>query len=102
MSNPVNTEKGKNWLLGLLKETEVIVTFTKTNGDERVMTCTLMEGIVPPATKEDPISQEKVRKVSDAVCCVWDVNAKGWRSFRWDNVKKVECSLMSGFNNEMA
>ena len=37
------TEEAKNWLRTLLKEREVIVTFAKVNGDERVMTCTLQE-----------------------------------------------------------
>lgn len=93
MSNPVDTKEGQKWLLGILKECEVTVTFEKTNGEERVMTCTLKEGVIPSATKTEPITQEKVRKVSDAVCSVWDINAKGWRSFRWANVKKVEFSL---------
>ena len=43
---------------------EVIVTFNKINGDKRVMTCTLQEGVVPEATKTDTISQKKVQKLS--------------------------------------
>ena len=54
------------------------------------MTCTLKEDIKPKATKTDPLSQEKVRKISDKVVSVWDVNAKGWRSFRYERVEKVE------------
>ena len=87
------TQEGKDWLKGLLHEREVIVTFNKLNGDERVMTCTLQEGVIPPANKEDPASQKKVRKINEEVCVVYDVNAKGWRSFRWENIKKVEFSL---------
>jgi len=63
------------------------VVFTKANGDERTMECTLQESVLPPAKKEDPLTQKKVRAVSDAVCVVYDVNAEGWRSFRWDSVK---------------
>ena len=87
------TPEGKDWLKGLLHDGEVVVTFNKLNGDERVMTCTLKEGVVPPATKEDPASQKKVRKVNEEVCVVYDVNAKGWRSFRWDKVTGVEFSV---------
>ena len=74
----------------MLEQNVLIVDFTKLNGDKRVMTCTLREDMKPPATKKDPMSQEKVRKVSDAVVSVWDVNAKGWRSFRYERVNKVD------------
>jgi len=88
------TQESKDWLRTLLKEQEVVVTFSKVNGDERVMTCTLQEGIIPPPTKTDELSKKKVREVdSDKVCNVWDVNAKGWRSFRWANIKKIDFSL---------
>ena len=73
----------------LLSQNVVTVDFTKLDGDKRVMTCTLREDIKPTATKSDPMSQKKVREVSDAVVSVWDVNAKGWRSFRYDRINAV-------------
>ena len=73
----------------LLSQNVVVVDFTKLNGDKRVMTCTLREDIKPAAIKADPMSQTKVREVSDAVVSVWDVNAKGWRSFRYDRINAV-------------
>lgn len=72
-----------------LEQNVVVVDFTKLNGDKRVMTCTLREDIKPPATKTDTMSQKKVREISDAVVSVWDVNAKGWRSFRYDRINSV-------------
>ena len=72
-----------------LEQSVLVVDFTKLNGDKRVMTCTLREDIKPAATKVDPMSQTKVREVSDAVVSVWDVNAKGWRSFRYDRINAV-------------
>jgi len=74
----------------LLEQNVLVVDFTKLNGDKRVMTCTLREDIKPAATKTDAMSQKKVREVSDAVVSVWDVNAKGWRSFRYDRVNAVD------------
>ena len=72
-------------------ENEVLeVTFLKINGDKRVMTCTLMDSIKTKATKTDTMSQKAVRTVSDKVCSVWDINAKGWRSFRYDNVQEIK------------
>lgn len=67
------------------------VIFKKVNGEERDMVCTLREDIVPPATKDDPISQKKVRSVNEEVIPVWDVNAEGWRSFRVDSVISFTC-----------
>ena len=93
-TSKIDTPEGREWLKGLLKERNVVVTFTKINGDERVMTCTLNESVLPQATKTDPQSQKKVREVdADKVCSVWDINAKGWRSFRWENVKQVDFTL---------
>jgi hypothetical protein len=73
----------------LLSQNVVTVDFTKLDGDKRVMTCTLREDIKPAATKADSMSQKKVREVSDAVVSVWDVNAKGWRSFRYERINAV-------------
>jgi hypothetical protein len=77
-------------LLNLLEQNVLVVDFAKLNGDKRVMTCTLREDMKPAATKADPLSQKKVREVSDKVVSVWDVNAKGWRSFRYERVNKVD------------
>lgn len=63
------------------------VTFTKLNGEERVMRCTLQEWALPRATKTDPMSQKKVRELNHEVLSVWDLDAKGWRAFRIRNVK---------------
>ena len=84
------TEQEREQVIQQLKDGEVVVTITKVNGDKRVMTCTLNENVVPPAKKEEPITQKKVREVNPEVCSVWDVNANGWRAFRWENVIEVE------------
>jgi hypothetical protein len=85
-------------LKNLLEQNVVVVDFTKLDGDKRVMTCTLREDIKPAATKADPLSQKKVREVSDAVVSVWDVNAQGWRSFRYDRVNSVD--IVDEYKNE--
>lgn len=90
MGEPTMTEQEREQVIQQLKDGEVVVTFTKVNGDKRVMTCTLNENVVPPAKKEEPITQKKVREVNPEVCSVWDVNANGWRAFRWENVIEVE------------
>jgi len=77
-------------LLELLKTNVVEVTFTKLNGDERVMPCTLIESYLPPAKKDDPITQKKVREISDAVVAAWAIESNGFRSFRYDRIKSVK------------
>jgi hypothetical protein len=77
-------------LKNLLEHNVVEVDFLKLNGDRRVMTCTMRSDCRPPATKLDPLSQEAIRKVSDAVVSVWDVNAQGWRSFRYERINAVK------------
>ena len=62
----------------------------KLNGDERKMPCTLIESFLPPAKKDDAITQKKVREISDKVCAVWAVESKGFRSFRYDRITEVE------------
>ena len=77
-------------LLELLRKEVAVVTFKKLNGDERTMPCTLIESFLPPAKKDDPITQKKVREVSDKVCPVWAIESKGFRSFRYDRVTNIE------------
>jgi hypothetical protein len=77
-------------LIKLLKENVVEVTFTKLNGDERIMPCTLKEDLLPPAKKDEPLTQKKVREISDAVLPVWAIESKAFRSFRYDRVKSIK------------
>ena len=72
-------------LKNLLEQNVLTVDFTKLNGDKRVMTCTMREDI-KPAVKESTAK----KKPNDAVVNVWDVNAKGWRSFRYDRINAIE------------
>ena len=89
----------------LLEQNVLTVDFLKLDGDKRVMTCTLREDIKPAATKTDAMSTKKVREISDAVVSVWDVNAQGWRSFRYDRINSVDIVdeyKQEWYNNETA
>ena len=61
------------------------VVFTKANGDIRSMVCTLMPEHLPP--QKD--IEEATTKNRDDVLAVWDIEAKGWRSFRTESVSSV-------------
>ena len=71
----------------LLRNNVVTVTFTKVNGEERVMTCTLLSEHIPNAPKAN--GTVVPRTSNNDVVSVWDINANGWRSFRVNNVKSV-------------
>ena len=88
---PFDTKQGKDWLLSLLKEKTVTVTFDKTDGTERVMKCTLMEDSIKP--NPSGLKARLGRKHNPDVCSVWDIESDGWRSFRFDLIKKVEATL---------
>jgi len=58
------------------------VVFDKVDGTERTMKCTLMEGAVPPRTTDKSDTEYSMNVVR-----AWDIENKGWRSFRVDRVK---------------
>lgn len=91
---PFETEEGRKWLQDMLRMGPVTVTFTKKDGETRVMTCTLQEDAIPAEQRPKTLSEgQEQRKRSDANLSVWDMNAEGWRSFILANVTRVEFSL---------
>jgi hypothetical protein len=85
-----DTQQGKDWLKSVLNDGVVTITFIKNDGTERVMKCTLDRKVVPQVVKEET---KKAKAISDDVLPVYDIEAQGWRSFRWDSVKTVDISL---------
>lgn len=81
----------KETILETLHETICKVTFTKTNGEERIMYCTLNESMIPKS--EETSEAKRTKKENPDVQPVYDVKAAGWRSFRWDSVKEFTSEL---------
>ena len=65
-----------------LKESIMRITFKKTDGTNRVMLATLRNDYIEPILK--PTTNH--RKPNPDVCCVFDVEKAGFRSFRWDSL----------------
>lgn len=61
------------------------VYFTKVNGEERKMNCTLNVEYIPEDMR--PSSNSQIKENTEVVR-VYDVDASGWRSFRIDAVSK--------------
>ena len=81
----------KDSIIETLHETICKVTFTKVNGEERIMYCTLNESMIPKT--EDATEAKRTKKENPEVQAVYDVKAAGWRSFRWDSVKEFTSEL---------
>jgi hypothetical protein len=61
------------------------VRFTKSDGTERIMKCTLREDLVVRHVKKT----DRVKEVNLDIVPVFDVEKNEWRSFRVDSVKSV-------------
>ena len=62
------------------------VVFTKKDGTERTMNCTLDQDWVP----EDKVPTGGIKQLSEDVVRVFDTDIKEWRSFRKDSVISFE------------
>jgi hypothetical protein len=62
------------------------VIFTKSDGSTRVMHCTLIKEYLP----EQKDVEEYTANINKSAIPVWDVEHRGWRSFRIDSVKSID------------
>lgn len=79
-------EVDKDNALKSLKNGICKVLFTKANGEDRLMHCTLNESILPEQIDIEEAIQKK--KPNPNAVAVWDTDVGGWRSFRWDSIKE--------------
>ena len=97
-------EQIRSWVRGLLNNSEISVTFTKADGTDREMLCTLDHSRIPVSPAKlvsttapvDGIVREsrKPRKEPDPHSVrVYDLEKQEWRSFRFDRLKKVTATL---------
>ena len=71
-------------LVKSLQKNIMSVNFTKKNGEERIMHCTLHETLLPETTGDSE------KKENLEVLAVWDVDIDAWRSFRLDSIKDLK------------
>lgn len=79
-------DKSKESLQELLRNFIAIVTFTKKDGTERVMKCTLKQDIAIPHERKT----ERVKEPKDDLLPVWDIDAGAWRTITVPNILTVE------------
>lgn len=76
-----------------LRQHIVEVTFTKVNGEQRVMRCTLKPKYLPKSFNESVEGQNQEKEFhqkNENVIAAWDVQNGGWRSFRVDSVAYLQ------------
>ena len=97
-------EQIRVWVKQLLTNSEVTVTFTKADGTDRDMLCTLDHSRIPvsiakPVSTTAPVDgiireSKKPRREPDPHSIrVFDLEKQEWRSFRFERLKKVTATL---------
>jgi len=76
----------------VLSNSVATVVFTKVDGTERELKCTLLPEYIPqkPVVEGQQLLTEGLPKAENpSTLAVWDMEKNGWRSFRTDSVKAV-------------
>lgn len=87
-----NNVFSKYELKEILQHSVSTVVFTKIDGSERNLKCTLLSEYLPekPVAGEQQLLQESLTRAENpGTLSVWDIENGGWRSFRIDSVKAV-------------
>ncbi len=89
----VEKELTREDVVEMLRNDVATVTFTKADGTERVMDCTLLNEVlserVPENTETAPKPEKRTKAPNPNTIAVYDIVVDGWRSFRLDAVKSI-------------
>mgnify|MGYP003335324827 CR=1 FL=1 len=77
----------KHELKEIIQNGVVTVVFTKKDGTERTMKCTLLPEYLPQ--RGQLLVESSNRKENTDVLSVWDIDVGDLRSFRLDSVKEI-------------
>jgi hypothetical protein len=108
LNTTFDNNTSKEWLKSLLRVGIVTINFTKKDGTNRRMKCTLAHGIIPHAEHTDemkditsgkdlmeeidlPGRKKKIPSIN--ALAVYDTESNAWRSFRWDSVHSIELNF---------
>ncbi len=87
----VNFTTNREYIVQKLQEGILEVTFTKVNGEERVLTCSLMQNLLPVPNEID-----NIREGNPSIISVWDLEKDAWRAFRLDSVIQIRTMEADG------
>ena len=85
----------RRWIKEVLRTGVTSIEFVKSDGSLRTMQATLDQTYIdtPTVTAVMESNIKEPPKENLEVCRVWDTEAKGWRSFRYDRIKKISLNL---------
>ena len=84
----------REWFESVLKNEIVTITFTKKDGTEREMRCTLKQDLLPVAEVVESTEEDKPKRAkSETSVSVFDLDLNGWRAFSIDSVKTITFNL---------
>ncbi len=98
-SDETNRAVFRDWIKSLLQKQSVTVEFTKSDGSNRTMLCTLNWETIPeshwPNGTMDIVSAKKpLRETKEPEALrVFDLDKQEWRSFRYDRLKKIVAEI---------
>ena len=84
-------EEMQQWVHTMLQQGTLSVLFTKKDGSDRTLICTLAEDMI--TADAIPTGSGSTRKKNPEAIAVFDLENGDWRSFRWDSVKNISFSL---------
>jgi len=85
-AKPEAQQEFKSFLREHLSTGQMQINFTKADGTQRVMNCTLDADLLP-ALEE---TKETTRKENINVLCVWDLDKQAWRSFKLETIQEFK------------
>ena len=88
--NESDWDRFNNWIRVLLAERNVKITFTKKDGTERVMNCTLDPNVIPLI---ESVQDKREKNKDKDYIAVYDTDIKAWRSFIVKSVKSFDFEL---------
>lgn len=88
------------WLKSMLAVTEMTITFTKVDGTERVMKCTLEPSKLPVIELKEGAKPRK-ETISTKALRVFDLEKNEWRAFTIKNIKRIQLSLVGEGNDSV-
>ena len=88
--NESDWDRFNDWIRVLLTERNVKITFTKKDGTERVMNCTLDPNVIPLV---ESVQDKREKNKDKDYIAVYDTDIKEWRSFIIKSVKSFEFEI---------
>ena len=99
-ADDVNKAIIRDWVRSLLQKGPATVTFTKADGTDREMLCTLDHSQIPetpikPKPVDGVVQESKERKKPDEHSIrVFDLDKQEWRSFRFERLRKISAEIV--------